>query len=158
MSIDSHIKIAGIEGEAEHKDHKNEIELESWSWGVSNASNIAGGGSGKGKAEPGDFSFTHKVDKASPNLAKFCVTGKHVAEATLSCAKSGEGQKEFLKIVFKEVKIISVQAMGSAGGDLMESVSFSYGDVEQTYKSQNDKGAMAGDVKFGWNVKTTDTR
>lgn len=158
MSIDSHLKINGIEGEATHKDHKNEIELQSWTWAVSNASSIAGGGSGKGKAVPGDFIITKKLDKASPNLSKFCVLGKHIPDVVLSCAKSGDGQKEFFKITFKEVLITSVQLSGSAGSEMMESVCLSYADVEEVYKPQDEKGGMGGDIKFGWNIKTTETR
>ena len=51
-----------------HKDHKGEIEVLAWSWGLSNATAVtAGGGSGKGKAEPGEVSFMHSYDKASPD-------------------------------------------------------------------------------------------
>ena len=158
MSIDSHLKINGIEGEATHKDHKNEIELMSWSWGLSNASSIAGGGSGKGKAVPGDFVIMKKLDKASPNLSKFCVLGKHIPDVVLSCAKSGDGQKEFFKITFKEVLITSVQLSGSSGSEMMESVTLSYADMEEVYKPQDEKGGMGGDIKFGWNIKSTETR
>ena len=38
---------------------------------------------------------------------------------------------------------------------MTESVSFSYGEMETSYKAQDAKGAMGGEVKFGWNVKTT---
>jgi len=44
MAIDTHIKFDGVEGESTHTDHKGEIELLSWSWGVSNASMGSGGG------------------------------------------------------------------------------------------------------------------
>ena len=57
MSIDTHIKFDGVDGEATHKDHKGETEVLSWSWGVSNASAVSGGGSGKGKGTPGEFNF-----------------------------------------------------------------------------------------------------
>ena len=81
MAIDTHIKFDGVDGESAHKDHKGEIELLSWTWGVTNASGLSGGGSGKGKATPGDLHLTHKFDKASPVLAKQCVSGKHFKTA-----------------------------------------------------------------------------
>jgi type VI secretion system secreted protein Hcp len=40
----------------------------------------------------------------------------------------------------------------------MESVSMSYKDIEFEYKPQDDKGGLGGEVKFGWNVATTETR
>ena len=158
MSSDSHLKFEGVDGEAIHKDHKGEIEVLSWSWSVSQHAGTAGGGSGKGKADPGEFSFVHVYDKASPVLAKQCVSGKHFATATLTSRKAGEGQKDFLKVSLKEVLITSVQPAGSSGGDLVESVSCSYKDIEFEYKPQDDKGGLGGAVKFGWNVATTETR
>ena len=158
MAIDTHIKFDGVEGEATHKDHKGEIEVLSWSWGVSNSSSTAGGGSGRGKANPGDMHMTHLYDKASPVLAKQCATGKHFKQVVLTSRKSGEGQKDFLKVTMKEVFISSVQNAAGGDGGVMENVSLSYKDIEFEYKPQDDKGGLGGAVKFGWNVATTETR
>jgi len=158
MAIDTHIKFDGVDGEATHKDHKGEIEVLSWSWGVSNAPGTTGGGSGKGKASPGDMQLTHLYDKASPVLAKNCASGKHFKQAVITCRKSGEGQKDFLKITMKEVFISSVQPSAGSDGLLVESVSVSYKDIEFAYKPQDDKGGLGGEVKFGWNVATSETR
>jgi type VI secretion system secreted protein Hcp len=158
MSTDTHIKFDGVDGESSHKDHKGEIEVLSWSWGVSQAASGSGGGTGKGKAVPQDFTFTHLYDKASPVLAKNCASGKHFKDAKLTARKAGEGQKDFLVITMKEVFIDHVQPAGSQGGDLIEQVSCSYKDIEFAYKPQDDKGGLGGEVKFGWNVSTTETR
>jgi len=159
MASDFHIKFDGVTGEATHKDHKDEIEILSWSWDVANTSGAAsGGGSGKGKAQPGTFNFVHIFDKASPVLAKNCVSGKHFKDAILTCRKSGDGQGEYLKITMKEVFISNVAPAGSQGGDVLENVVVTYKDIEFAYKAQNDKGATTGDVKFGWNVATAETR
>jgi type VI secretion system secreted protein Hcp len=155
MSTDTHIKFDGVEGEATHADHKGEIEVLSWSWGVSNAGGISGGGSGKGKADPGEFNFMHLYDKASPNLAKKCAQGLHFKEVTVTSRKAGEGQKDFLKIVMKEVFVSSCSPSGSSGGDIAEAVSMSYGSIDFAYKPQDETGKLGGEVKFGWNVKTT---
>jgi type VI secretion system secreted protein Hcp len=155
MAIDTHIKFDGVEGEATHEDHKGEIELLSWQWGLSNSSGIAGGGSGKGKATPGEMTLSKLYDKASPNLAKKCATGVHFPTVVMTARKSGEGQKDFFKITMKEVFITSVQNSASSGGDMMESVSLSYGEIEFSYKAQDAKGGLGGEVKFGWNIKTT---
>ena len=155
MAMDTHIKFDGVEGESTHTDHKGEIEVMSWSWGVSNASNLSGGGAGKGKAVPGEIHLTHLYDKASPVLAKKCAQGVHFPTVVLTSRKSGEGQKDFFKITMKEVFITSVQTSGNSGGDMMESVSMSYSEIEFAYKAQDAKGSMGGDVKFSWNNKTT---
>jgi len=155
MAIDTHIKFDGVEGEATHTDHKGEIEVLSWSWGIHNAGAGSGGGQGKGKADPGEFSFMHLYDKASPNLAKKCAQGVHFPTVTVTSRKAGEGQKDFLKITMKEVFISSCSPSGSSGGDIAEGVSMSYAEIEFEYKPQDAKGGLGGAVKFGWNVKTT---
>lgn len=155
MSTDSHIKFDGVEGESTHQDHKNEIEVLSWSWGVSQPAGLAGGGSGKGKAVPGDFHFTHQYDKASPVLAKKCAQGVHFPTAKLTARKAGEGQKDFLVMTMKEVFVTSVNPGGGTGGDILEQVSCSYKEIEFAYKAQDAKGGLGGEVKFGWNTATT---
>ena len=156
MSSDATIKFDGIDGETEKP--KGEIAVIAWNWGVSQASSGTGGGSGKGKAQPGDFHFTHLYDKASPVLAKHCVAGKHFPSVKLTARKAGEGQQDFLTVTMKEVFITAVAPGGSSGGDVMEQVACSYKDVEFAYKPQDDKGGLGGEVKFGWNVATTETR
>jgi len=158
MSTDSHIKFDGVEGESTHKDHKGEIDVLSWSWNVSNNTSLAGGGSGKGKANPGDFVFTHTYDKASPVLAKQCASGKHFKTVKLTARKAGEGQKDFLVVSMKEVFITAVSPSGGHGGEIIENVAFTYKDIEFEYKAQDDKGGLGGEVKFGWNIATTETR
>ena len=158
MATDSHIKFDGVDGESTHKDHKGEIEVLSWSWNVSQSASPTGGGSGRGKANPGDFVFTHTYDKASPVLAKQCASGKHFKDAKLTARKAGEGQKDFFVLTMKEVFITSVSPSGGHGGEIIENVSCSYKDIEFAYKAQDDKGGLGGEVKFGWNVATTETR
>ena len=159
MATDTHIKFDGVEGEATHKDHKGEIELLSWSWDVTQTTGAAtGGGSGRGKATPGEFVISHIYDKASPVLAKHCAAGKHFKDAKLTARKAGEGQKAFLVITLKEVFITSVSPSAGSEGDIEEQVKCSYKDIEFAYKPQDDKGGLGGEIKFGWNTATTETR
>jgi len=155
MSIDTHIKFEGVEGESQHADHKGEIQILSWSWNVTNHSNTAGGGSGVGGANAGELSLSKQYDKASPVLAKKCAQGVHFPTAVLTARKAGEGQKDFLKITLKEVFITSVNPGGGGGGEVLENVSMSYGSIEFAYKAQDAKGGMGGEVKFAWDVKST---
>jgi type VI secretion system secreted protein Hcp len=158
MSIDCYLKLDGVKGEAVQKDHKDEIEIFSWAWDVTNASCTLGSGSAVGKGTPGMVSLSKKYDNASPTLAKFSASGKHFKDATLTMAKSGDGQVTFLTVKLKEVFIASVGVSAATGGDVQESVSLSYADIEFAYKPQKPDGSMGGEVKFGWDVRTTETR
>jgi type VI secretion system secreted protein Hcp len=157
MSADSSIKFDGVDGEMVKP--KGEIDVLSWSWDIAQPSGAAaGGGSGKGKAVPGEFHFTHLYDKASPVLAKHCAAGKHFATAKLTSRKAGEGQQDFLTVTMKEVLITSCRPGGTNGGDIVENVGFTYKDIEFAYKPQDDKGGLGGEVKFGLNVAEMTTR
>ena len=92
MSIDCHLKLDGVQGESTHAKHKDEIQLYNWSWGASNAANISGGGMAVGKGQAQDLHFTKKYDRASPNISKNCISGKHFKDATISMSIAGGSQ------------------------------------------------------------------
>jgi type VI secretion system secreted protein Hcp len=156
MAMDTHIKFDGVEGESTHEAHKGEVEVLSWSWGVSNVgAGQGGGGSGVGRAQPANLNILHNYDKASPLLAKKCAQGVHFPVVVLTARKAGEGQKDFLKVTMKEVFITSVAPSDGGGGTIVESVSMSYGEIDFSYKPQDAAGGLGGEIKFGWNVKTS---
>ena len=118
MAFDAFLKIDGIDGESNDKFHKGEIEISSFSWGVTQTGSIgSGGGGGAGKASFQDLHFASSISKASPLLAKNCATGEHIKEATLTVRKGG-GDKgfEFMKIKLNDVLVSSYQNGGA--GDL----------------------------------------
>jgi type VI secretion system secreted protein Hcp len=153
MATTTFIKFDGIEGESTHKDHKGEIEVLSWSWGLTNPGSATGGGSGVGKATPQELRLVHRYDKASPVLAKMAASGRHVSTAMLSSRKAGEGQKDFLKITMKEVFITSVAAHDDGSG-ASEELAMRYGSIDFSYAPQTTKGSLGTPVSFNWNVKT----
>lgn len=152
MAITTFIKLDGIEGEATHKDHKGEIEVLSWSWGLTRPV-PAGGGSGTGKATPLELRVVHRYDKASPMIAKRAAAGQHIASAVLSARKSGEGQKDFLQVTMKEVFVTAV-TVSDAGEGPSEEVAMSYRSVEFAYSPSTAAGRAGAPVKFGWDTKT----
>jgi len=151
MAIDTHIKFDGIDGESTHKDHKDEIQVLSWNWNVS-AGMPSTGSSRVGKASPGDFVFTHKYDKASPGLANTCIKGAALKQVYLTARKSGEGQKDFIKVTMKEVFVTSLQA-ADLGGEIGETVALKYGSIDFSYKPQDAKGTLGKEVAISWDVK-----
>lgn len=154
MSLPTHLKIAGIDGESTQKGHENEIELLDWNWGVENAAKpAAGSGSATGKAVARALVFTHRYDRASPQLAKACAQGKHLAAATLSARKAGKGQQDFLTVTLKNVLVASVSVSGDVE-QIGESVALTYEQIEVTYRPLDARGGLGNGVGFGWNLKT----
>jgi type VI secretion system secreted protein Hcp len=156
MASDIHLKIGDIKGESTDDKHKDEIDVESWSWGASNPGSVAtGGGSGTGKVTFNDLSFLHRFDRASPSLWKACATGQRFRDATLSSAKPGKGAQDFLIIKMSDVMITSVSASESNGTGVvpMESVSMRFGRVDLEYKPQRADGSLDAGVFFKFDIK-----
>ncbi|MEA3084931.1 type VI secretion system tube protein Hcp [Paraburkholderia fungorum] len=155
MAQDIFLKISGIDGESQDSTHKNEIEIANWGWRISQASNMhAGSGGGAGKATVHDLAFEHYIDRASPNLMKYCLGGKHINEATLVARKAGGNPLEYLKITMSDVIVTVVQPSGSSEDERMrEQVHLSFAKVKQEYVVQNAQGGSGGAVTASYDIK-----
>ena len=153
-TIDFFLKMDGIPGESKDVKHKGEIDLESFSWGETNQSGSSAG-RGAGKVSMQDFSFTTKVNKASPLLFLSCAMGKHIKDAVLTARKAGKGQQEYLVFKFTDLLISSYQVGRSeAGADVpMDQVSFNFARIDFEYRSEKPDGTLASPVRAGWDVK-----
>jgi len=143
MAVDMFLKITDIKGESKDKSHKDEIDVLSWSWGMSQSGTMhAGGGGGAGKVSVQDLSLSKWFDFASTNLMLACCNGKHFKEAILTVRKAGEKPLEYIKITMTNVIITSVSTGGSGGEDrLTENVTLNFEKVKVDYDSQDEKGA-----------------
>jgi type VI secretion system secreted protein Hcp len=155
MASDIFAKIGDIKGESPDDKHKGEIEVLSWSWGVTQSGTMAhGGGGGEGKANFNDFNFTHHIDKASPVLMKACATGEHIKEATITVRKAGKGQQEFLIIKMADIIITGVAPSGAGdGAATAEHVALQFAKVDLEYKPQKADGSLDAGVHFKYDIK-----
>jgi type VI secretion system secreted protein Hcp len=153
MAVDVFLKLGDIKGESKDSKHAGEIDVLSWSWGVSQTGVMShGGGGGAGKANFSDLSFVHQLDKASPVLMAACATGEHIKEGTLISRKAGKGQQEYLIVKMNDILITSVQPSGS-NEHPMESVSMQFAKIDVEYKPQKDDGSLDAGVHFKYDVK-----
>jgi type VI secretion system secreted protein Hcp len=153
MATDIFAKLGDIKGESLDSKHKDEIEVLSYSWGVSNSGSMAhGSGGGEGKATFHDLSFVHNIDKASPILMQACATGVHIKEATITHRKAGKEAHEYLIVKMNDVIITGVTHGGSGDGH-SENVSLAFGKVAVEYKPQKADGSLDAGVKFGYDLK-----
>jgi type VI secretion system secreted protein Hcp len=153
MAVDVFLKLGDIKGESKDSKHVGEIDVLSWSWGVSQTGTMGhGGGGGAGKANFNDLSIMHAVDKASPVLMTKCATGEHIKEATLISRKAGKGQQEYLIVKMNDILITSVQPSGSSEHP-MESVSMQFSKIDFEYKPQKEDGSLDAGVHFKYDIK-----
>jgi type VI secretion system secreted protein Hcp len=156
MASDMFLKVEGADGESEDKAQKNWIEVLSWSWGeVQTGSAGKGGGSGVGKVDMQDFSFTKYLDKSSPKLMLFCASGKHIPKVEFLARKAGGEQQKYMTVKFEDVMVSSFQTSNSAGsGSLpVESISLNFSKIEMEYFQQDAKGKTASAGKMQWSVR-----
>jgi type VI secretion system secreted protein Hcp len=157
MAIDYFLKIDGIPGESLDSKHKDEIDVQAWSWGEANPappSAPGGGGGGAGKVQMQDFNFTANTSKASPNLMLACASGKHFKSAVLTARKAGKAQAEFLTFSLSDI-LVSTYQIGGSEGDVvpMDSFSLNFSKIQVEYKQQKADGSLGASIKAGWDVK-----
>jgi type VI secretion system secreted protein Hcp len=154
MSVDMFLKIDDIEGESVDDVHADEIDVLSWSWGMSQPGTThSGPGGGAGKVNVQDLSFVHYVDKSSAPLMKMCCNGKHFEEATLVVRKAGEMPLEYMIITMKSGLISSVSTGGSGGEDrITENVTLNFSEFKTEYVPQMADGSGDASVIVGWNI------
>jgi len=154
--VDYFLKIDGIPGESQDKTHKNEIEIESFSWGATQTGTAShGGGMGAGKVQMQDFHFVMRVNKASPLLMRACTSGDHVKSAILVCRKAGKDQQEYLKVTFSDLLVSSYQTGGTGSADIipLDQVALNFSKIEFEYKEQKPDGTLGGAVKAFYDMK-----
>ena len=161
MATDMFLKIDGIEGESSDKAHPGEIEVLSYSWGVSQPLSSSASSAGSLTAGRADFqplTIVKAIDKATPLLMQHCADGKHLKNIRLELCRSGEDKQPYMKYTFTDVVISALQPGGSGGngGEALpvESVSFAYGKAEWEYTQTKVTGGKgSGSVAGGWDLQ-----
>lgn len=155
MASDIFLKLDSIVGESNDIKHKGEIEIDSFSWGVSQSGTFsAGGGGGAGKAQFQDFHFTTGASKASPSMFKACASGQHIKNAVLTVRKAGEQPLEYYHIKMSDVLVSSYQSSGSGGGGVpTESLSLNFAKIEFSFTEQSADGKPGATFSAGWDLK-----
>jgi type VI secretion system secreted protein Hcp len=158
-AVDFFLKFDGIKGESADAKHKDEIDIESWSWGETHSGAARPGGARAGKVAMQDFHFVMRLNSASPGLMKACATGQHIKMATLSARKAGKDQQDYLTFKFHDVLVSSFQTGGSEHADVVptEQVSFNFAKIEVEYKQQKPDGSLVSAGQFKYDLKANKT-
>ena len=144
------LKIEGIAGESTDVKHKGEIDVESFSWGVSQSASPGASGAGglAGKATFEDLNVVTPFSRASPRLLEACATGQHLPEAVLTARRAGgKAQFEFMTLTLSDV-LVSTYRTSGAGADASvpsDQFSLAYSKLQIEHKAQSPSGG-SGDV------------
>ena len=150
MASDYLLELDGIKGESLDEKHKDKIEIDSFSWGVSNDGNMGRGGGGTGKANFQDLHFTKQTDKSSALLVKAAASGDHIKKAILTARKAGgkAGQVDYLKITLEDVMVSSFSTGGNAGSSSIpvDQFALNYTKIKYEYMPQKADGSLEGAI------------
>jgi type VI secretion system secreted protein Hcp len=138
------MKFDGIDGECTTKGFEKWIEVDSYSWGVSNP--------GTGRAQFQDLHFSCHEMKPAPDLMYFCASGMHIPQVILKSTSPQDGH-QYLTVTMKEVLISSYMSGGSGGSTQPpdSEVSISFGFIDYRTFSQRGDGSTGAQHRY-WNI------
>ena len=155
MAFDAFLLLDGIKGESVDAKHKGEIDVRSFSWGVSQTgTGHTGAGSGAGKADFQDLQIVKSVDKSTPLLKLACASGKHITKGKLTVRKAGENPLEYLTIDLENIMVSSYTLSGVSGSSEIpdEQVTLNFAKMKTEYWTQTQQGAKGENANFSWDV------
>jgi len=147
-----------IKGESKQTGYEDQIEILSYSWGVSQAGGYSyGQGGTSAKANLQDLSVSFRQCPASPKVMQYCASGKHLDTATLTCLEASETPEKYQEITLTDVIISSYQSGGSGDDKPIESMTLNFAQLKQEYFKQDDKGVVTSAATGQWNQQTAST-
>jgi type VI secretion system secreted protein Hcp len=158
MPFAGFLKIDGIDGESTDSKHAGQIEVLSFSHGLSQAAGAASsrtGGVTGSRVDINDFNFTKVLDKASPNLSKYCANGKHIPKIVFELTSADEQAHTYMKYTMTDAVISAVRYGGSGNSEgtrPLEEVAFRFSKIEWQYTPFDNKGAPGGPVTASWDA------
>jgi type VI protein secretion system component Hcp len=125
------LSVPGVTGEGTRG--TGNIEVDSWSWGVSRTALTGTGVSAAAKSAP--LVIVRQIDKASPGLYRQCVVGTIDKTVTLY-VQPITASGDVLSIQLNNAHVTNVSWNGAGGGDRpTESVTFVYTASKITYST-----------------------
>src|SRR3569832_1186829 len=154
MAMDMFLKIDDLKGDSIDEKHPNEIQVLSWSWGMSQSgSTHSATGGGAGKVNVQDLSFMKNNDTTTTNLIKANYNSTHFKSALLTVRKAGgKSAVEYLKIKMQDLIVSNVSTGGSGGGMITESVTLNFAMVSLDYTPQDKTNTPKSVMSAAWNI------
>ena len=143
-----HTKRAGkLKGESKSAGHVDDIQVQSWMWGVSSASAV---GSIQATARRSYTALTifKTIDVATTAIMSALVTNDEVKDARLTMRKSGGDPLDYFTIKLAGARIQQVSHEVSATGEALERVDIVFTKVDVEYKQQSSAGGLVNNVSF----------
>lgn len=148
LKVDSE-KGGAVKGEAQDRDHKDEIDVIGWSWGLSAATSTTG--LTTGRAAVHQLVVRKRTDSASTALMGALASNAKLKTAVLTARRAGKGQQTYLKITLRNAYVTSfeIQADGSdEGAGTVEQLKIAFERISVDYTPQGPDGQPRGGTSF----------
>jgi type VI secretion system secreted protein Hcp len=153
------IKIEGseVKGESADDKHKEWIEINSLSSGITQPASSAasqGGSKPTGRSVHSDIVISKMYDASSPHLSLACARGSRVDEVVFELCRATGDKIPYLKITIKN-GFISGWSIGGGGDVPSETVSIAFSEIEWEYKQLNpDDFKEKTTIGTKWNLSS----
>jgi type VI secretion system secreted protein Hcp len=154
------MKIEGVPGTTQVTGYEGQIELMSYSHGVSMqvTGDVSNTERTSGKSRQQDFHVTQYLDKASPLLNQKLCQATELGDVTITVGRNDGGAVIPLIIYTLSKTILASVSVGGGGGDKpVESVALNYASIKWDYTAQKEEGGAAGVVSGSWDVGANKT-
>ena len=150
-----------IKGESADKDHKDWIEVTSWSHSIKqprSATASTAGGHTAERCEHGEMVFTKDMDVVSPLLYQHASGGTTFDEVTIDFMRAdGEGKRvKYLEVKLKNAILGAVDAKVATEGLPTDVFSLKYAAVQWKYTQQKIGGNQGGNSQGAWSLTKND--
>ena len=150
------LKLTNIKGESKDEHgHKEEIELLSFSWGMTQSATAQSAHGGGGvSANYQDLNCSKYADKSTPNLIMYSAKGTPIEEAILTVRKAGDNPQDFYVYTMNECIVSSVQLGGSGdAAQMVDSFSLNFAKIKIEYKVQTESGSVEAGPEVTVDIK-----
>lgn len=136
-----------LKGESVAAEHKDEIVVRSWSWGLS-AGHALGSTQATARRVWQELSVVKGIDAATTPLMSALATNDELKQVVLTMRKPGERQIDYFRITLEGARIVSLRHQCDAQGVTSEVVGFAFTKVEVQYTPQQSGGGAGAATTF----------
>lgn len=151
------MKIEGVEGESQDREHMDWIELLSFSQGqYLSPSSTAPGGATRGTLIFEELAVKKTLDKSSPKLAEACCNGTIFPKVEIHLTRpiAGGAPLTYCTFELKKAIVASYHIEGSTQDVVPnESLSLNFEEIKVVYTQFDSAGRPKGTVQYSWNIK-----
>jgi type VI secretion system secreted protein Hcp len=153
----AYIKFAGVDGEAQDKDHKGWSDIISFTQPIHKPGSGTGATRRRGDVVLDDVTVVKELDKASPKLAEAVCKGRvfDKVEINLTASYTDAGRVTYYAYELKNCQVVSYDISGSGQSEDVptETISINFEEIKVTYTECDSSGKKKGNIEYSWKVE-----